>query len=155
MNSRTQLCLSLFILLPFSVTAQDPLPLPLEEVDDLGELVKKEQAETDNEAVSVYGGKVGNADAVFFIEWAGTGSPVEGRYYLPARGKNVLYVLKGTNPRPGVLELEEYLEQGEGNLVLNANCKMTKRVAGKRIIWEGEKTYPNGRTLSISFSRGQ
>ncbi len=52
----------------------------------LDELAKKEQAETDNEAVSVYAGKVDNVEAIFFIEWAGTGSPVEGRYYLFTRG---------------------------------------------------------------------
>ena len=50
--------------------------------ESLAGLVKQEQANSDNEAVSVYGGKVGPAGAIFFIEWSGTGNPVEGRYYL-------------------------------------------------------------------------
>lgn len=119
----------------------------------LDALAQEAQTEVDSEAVSVYGGKVGNADAIFFIEWAGAGSQVEGRYYLLARGKDFMYVLKGSNPKSGVLEFEDFLEAGEGNLVLNSACTMTKRVSDERIVWEGEKTYESGHVVPISFSR--
>ena len=123
--------------------------------ESLAGLVKQEQANSDNEAVSVYGGKVGPADAIFFIEWSGTGNPVEGRYYLPARGKNMIYVLKGTNPRSGVLELAVFTANADGTLVPHASCKLKKRISGDRIVWEGEKFYPNGRSLPISCSRAK
>jgi hypothetical protein len=130
--------------------------------ESLAGLVKQEQANSDNEAVSVYGGKVGPADAIFFIEWSGTGNPVEGRYYLPARGKNIpargknmICVLKGTNPRSGVLELEVFTANADGALVPHASCKLKKRISGDRIVWEGEKLYPNGRSLPISCSRAK
>ncbi len=123
--------------------------------ESLAGLVKQEQANSDNEAVSVYGGKVGPADAIFFIEWSGTGNPVEGSYYLPARGKNMIYVLKGTNPRSGVLELEVFTANADGTLVPHARCKLKKRISGDHIVWEGEKFYPNGRSLPIRFSRAK
>ncbi|MFP6880627.1 MAG: hypothetical protein VCA34_06740 [Roseibacillus sp.] len=123
--------------------------------ESLTGLVKQEQANSDNEAVSVYGGKVGPADAIFFIEWSGTGNPVEGSYYLPARGKNMIYVLKGTNPRSGVLELEVFTANADGTLVPHARCKLKKRISGDHIVWEGEKFYPNGRSLPIRFSRAE
>jgi len=121
----------------------------------LEDLVKMEQANLDNEAVSIYGGSVGGVEAIFFIEWSGTGSPVEGRYYFPVRGKNKMYILKGTNPKTGVLVLEEFTADGEGTLILNANCKLKKRVSDGRIVWAGEKTYENGLQVSMSFSRAK
>lgn len=103
----------------------------------------------------MYGGKVGPADAIFFIVWSDTGNPIEGRCYLPARGKNMTYVLKGTNPKSGVLELEEFLPDAAGKLVPHAFCNLKKRIKGELIVWEGEKIYPNGRTIPVSFSRAK
>lgn len=140
------LALSFLCLLPATLEAGQ---------ESLEELVKQEQANSDNEAVSIYGGKIGPADAIFFIEWSSTGSPIEGRYYIPARGKNVTYVLRGTNPKTGVLELEEFLPDAKGELVPHATCNLKKRAKGDLIVWEGEKTYLNGRTIPISFSRAK
>ena len=146
MKSRFSLAFALLLLPTASLGADQ---------ESLDELVRQEQAQTDNEAVSVYGGKVGRADAIFFIEWPGTGNSIAGRYYLPARGKNMTYVLKGTNPKSGVLELEEFLTDASGKLVLHAFCKFKKRIKGELIVWEGEKTYPNGRSIPVSFSRAK
>ncbi len=119
----------------------------------LDKLVKKEQANVDNEAVSVYGGKVGKLEAVFFIEWTGVGNPIEGHYYYLSRGKDKGYRLKGTNPKVGVIVLEEYTPKGDGTSRLTANCRLTKRVTKGRIIWEGQMNNTDGRQLKISFSR--
>lgn len=128
---------------------------PVSSMEALDERARQEEAALGDETVSVYAGKVGNADALFFITWSSTGSPVEGRYYLPVRGKNVMYILKGTNPKAGVLELEEFLDDGTGTLVPNATCTMKKKTADGRIVWEGEKSYENGNLVTMSFSRAK
>lgn len=138
--------LVLVVLLPTFLPADQ---LPFEE------LLKqeKDQMKSENEAILVCAGRVGSADAIFFIEWSKDGDSVAGSYYVPARGKNVTYVLKGKNPKSGVLEFEEFLADGKGELVENASCTLKKRTKGKEIVWEGEKVYPNGRAVMISFSR--
>jgi hypothetical protein len=118
----------------------------------LDKLVKTEQANVDNEAVSVYGGKVGKLEAVFFIEWAGVGNPVEGHYYYPSRGKETRYKLKGSNPKDGVLLLEE-LTKKDGIWKLSATCRLAKRAAEGRVVWEGTMNNTDGRELEMSFSR--
>jgi hypothetical protein len=118
--------------------------------DKLDALVKREQANVDNEAVMVYGGTVGKLDAIFSLEIAAT---VDGHYYYPSRGKEKTYILKGTNPKDGVLVLQEYTVAANGDRVLSANCRLTKRVTESRIIWEGTMTNTDGRVLPIRFSR--
>ena len=115
--------------------------------------MKKEQANVDNEAVSVYGGKVGKLEAVFFIEWAGVGNPVEGQYYYPDRGRAKMYVLKGSNPKNGVLLLDEFTRNANGVLKKSAICRLAKKLTATRIVWEGTMTNLDGRQLSMSFSR--
>ncbi|NNC89184.1 MAG: hypothetical protein HKN82_12060, partial [Akkermansiaceae bacterium] len=113
--------------------------------DNLDALVKREQANVDNEAVVVYGGKVGTLDAIFHIEWAGTGNPVDGHYYYPSRGKRKSYILKGNNPKAGVLNLQEYTVDAAGKRKLTATCRLTKRLTGTRVIWEGQMNNTDGR----------
>lgn len=120
----------------------------------LDDLVAREQASVDNEAVLVYGGKVGKLDAIFFIEWDGEpGSTLQGLYYYPSRGRDRLYLLTGTNPKPGVLLLQEFTPTAGGGEVHSASCRLTKRVSGDRIIWEGTMNNTDGRVLPMSFSR--
>ena len=116
-------------------------------------LVKKEQAKVDNEAVSVYGGKVGKLEAVFFIEWNGDGDAIDGYYYYPTRGAKKRYKLKGSNPEDGVLLLTEFTPKGDGAFKLSARCRLTKRVTTSRIIWEGKMNNTDGRQLQMSISR--
>ena len=86
----------------------------------LDKTIKRLQENVDNEAVSVYGGAVGKLAAIFFIEWTGTGNPVEGYYYYPSRGKEKTYKLKGSNPKQGVLVLQEYTPDASGVLTPGA-----------------------------------
>jgi hypothetical protein len=69
----------------------------------LDDLVAREKANRDNEAVEVYRGSVGKSEAVFFLEWGTANGAVSGYYYYPARGRNQTYRLEGSNPGPGVL----------------------------------------------------
>ena len=119
----------------------------------LEKLVKEERKTVDNEAVSVYGGKVGKLDAIFFIEWSGKKNPIEGFYYYPSRGKEKRYKLKGTNPKDGVIHLEEYSRMENGILRLSGTCRMTKKVTKSHIVWEGKLNNTDGRKLAMSFSR--
>ena len=121
----------------------------------LDDLVAREQANVDNEAVLAYGGIVGKLDAVFLIEWDKTNGVVEGYYYYPARGRERTYRLAGTNPKPGVLVLQEFSPKDGGGEVLSASCRLTKRVSGSRVIWEGTMNNTDGRVLPMSFSRAQ
>lgn len=121
--------------------------------DKLDPMVKAEQANVDNEAVVVYGGSVGKLDAIFSLELSGTGNPVDGHYYYPSRGKEKVYVLKGSNPKEGVLVLQEYTVGADGKREFSANCRLTKRVTDDRIIWEGTMTNTDGRVLEMKFSR--
>ena len=119
----------------------------------LDRLVKKEQANVDNEAVTVYGGRVGNLEAVFFIEWSGVGNPIDGYYYYPSRGSKKRYKLKGSNPKDGELLLTEFTPTGSGAFKTTARCSLTKRVTESRILWEGTMNNTDGRELPMEFSR--
>jgi hypothetical protein len=120
----------------------------------LDELVAYEQARVDNEAVLVFGGKVGKLDAVFFIEWDEyPGNTLDGRYYYPSRGRDRMYRLAGKLPKPDVLLLEEFTPKAGGSETPSATCRLTKRVSGDRIIWEGTMRNADGRELPMSFSR--
>lgn len=120
----------------------------------LEELVAHEQRNVDNEAVVAYGGKVGKLDAVFLIEWDGEpNNTLLGYYYYPSRGRDRMYRLTGTNPKQGVLLLQEYSPTTSGGEVLSANCRLTKRESKERIIWEGRMDNTDGRSLPMSFSR--
>lgn len=126
-------------------------PLFASSVDDLAAY---EQRNVDNEAVAAYGGKVGKLDAIFFIEWDGEpNNTLDGFYYYPSRGRNLRYRLSGTNPKPGVLVLQEFTTKATGGEVLSATCRLTKRVSGDRVIWEGKMNNTDGRVLPMSFSR--
>lgn len=120
----------------------------------LDELVAHEQRNVDNEAVIAYGGKVGKLDAVFLIEWDGEpNNTLQGYYYYPSRGRDPMYRLIGTNPKAGVLLLQEYSPTSSGGEVLSANCRLTKQETKDRIIWEGRMDNADGRVLPMSFSR--
>ena len=119
----------------------------------LDRLVAKEQGNVDNEAVTVYGGKVGKLEAIFVLEFSGTGNPVDGWYYYPSRGREKRYLLKGSNPKNGVLLLQEYTPKVHGAAELSANCRLTKKITGGRITWSGRMNNTDGRSLAISFSR--
>lgn len=119
---------------------------------DLDDLVRIEQSRVDNESVSVYGGTVGKAQAIFAIEWTGTGNPVSGYYYYVSKPKTV-YTLTGTNPKDGVILLAEYTPQPNGQAIATANCVLTKRTANGRIYWEGTMNNTDGRKFPMSFSR--
>ena len=143
---------SLLFLLLFSVSI---LPVSSLQADQasLDKLAKNAQADVDNEAVSVYGGKVGKLEALFFLEIAGTGKRVDGYYYYPSRNKGKRYTLKGSNPKDGVILLKEHTPGADGKLKLTAHCHLTKRVTKSRIIWEGKMNNIDGRTFKMSFSR--
>ena len=119
----------------------------------LDHLVEKEQANVDNEAVTVYGGTVGGLEAIFFLEFTGTGERVDGFYYYPSRGRDKSYTLKGSNPEEGVLLLEEYTTGSGGKETLSANCRLTKKIEEGRITWSGEMKNTDGRKLEMNFSR--
>ena len=122
----------------------------------LDELVAHEQRNVDNEAVIAYGGKVGKLEAIFLIEWDGEpDNKLQGYYYYPSRGRNRLYRLIGTNPKPGVLLLQEYSPTPSGGEVLSANCRLTKRETKDRIVWEGRMDNTDGRVLPMLFSRAK
>jgi hypothetical protein len=129
------------------------LPAGSAMADKLDALVKTEQANVDNEAVMVYGGSVGKLDAIFSLELTGTGNPVDGHYFYPSRGREKRYILKGSNPKDGVLVLQEYTVDAAGKLTLSANCRLTKSVTASRIIWQGTMTNTDGRVLPVQFSR--
>lgn len=120
---------------------------------ELDKAIQRLQAEVDNEAVQVYAGSVGNLPAIFFIEWTGTGNPVEGYYYYPSRGRAMTYRLTGTNPVDGVLTLQEFTPQKDGGYLHSASCRLTKRVTASRVVWEGQMNNTDGRVLPMRFSR--
>jgi hypothetical protein len=122
--------------------------------ETLEDRVAYEQRNVDNEAVAAYGGKVGKLDAIFLIEWDGEpNNTLNGFYYYPSRGRHLQYRLSGTNPKPGVLVLQEFTATANGGDVLSATCRLTKRVSGDRVIWEGKMNNTDGRVLPMSFSR--
>lgn len=120
----------------------------------LDELVAREQDNVDNEAVVVFGGKVGKLDAIFLIEWdEHPGNTLDGYYFYPSRGRDRMYRLAGKLPKPDVLLLEEFTPKPGGGDALSATCRLTKRVSGDRITWEGTMRNTDGRELPMSFSR--
>lgn len=122
--------------------------------ETLEDRVVSEQRGVDNEAVAAYGGRVGKLEAVFLIEWDGEpNNTLNGFYYYPSRGRELKYRLTGTNPKPGVLVLQEFTTTANGGEVLSATCRLTKRVSGGRVIWEGRMNNIDGRVLPMSFSR--
>ena len=122
----------------------------------LEERLAYEQRNVDNEAVSAYGGKVGKLDVIFLIEWDGEpNTTLSGFYYYPSRGRKLKCRLTGTNPKPGVLLLQEFAFTTDGGEVLSANCRLSKGISGARVIWEGKMKNTDGRVLPISFSRGK
>jgi hypothetical protein len=137
-------------ILALGITA---LVAPHSAADSLDELILREQRNVDNESVLVYGGNVGKLDAVFFIEWAGTGKPIVGYYFYPSKGRKKIYTLKGNNPKEGILNLVEYTPDDSGKAILTANCRLTKRVTADRILWEGTMNNTDGRQLPMKFSR--
>lgn len=119
----------------------------------LDELVAREQANVDNEAVVVFGGKVGKLDAIILIEWdEHPGNTLDGYYYYPSRGRDRMYRLAGKLPKPDVLLLEEFTPKAGGE-TLSATCRLTRRISGDRITWEGTMRNTDGRELPMSFSR--
>lgn len=122
--------------------------------EPLDRLIRREQANVDNEAVSVYGGNAGKLDAIFHIEWAGVGNPVSGFYYYVAKGRKTVYTLSGNNPKEGVINLQEFTPSPKGGEpFLSANCRLTKRVTADRIIWEGTMNNIDGRSFPMKLSR--
>ena len=122
----------------------------------LDELIAHEQRNVDNEAVIAYGGRVGKLEAVFLIEWDGEpNTTLNGFYYYPSGGRKLKYRLAGTNPKPGVLILQEFTPTADGGEVLSANCRLSKRISGDRIVWEGTMKNTDGRVLPMSFSRAR
>ena len=130
-----------------------PISVPARADAGLDKTIMRLQADVDNEAVQVYGGSVGELQAIFFIEWTGTGNPVEGYYYYPAKGRAKTYKLTGSNPKAGVLILQEFTPQEDGSYELSASCRLTKKVSDRRIIWEGTMNNTDGRTFPMEFSR--
>lgn len=129
------------------------LVMPRAAADPLDELVLREQKNADNESVVVYGGNIGKQDAIFFIEWTGTGNPLDGHYFYVSKGRKNSYTLTGNNPKDGVLILSEYTPDGTGKSIRTADCRLTKRVTADRIIWEGTMNNTDGRVLPMKFSR--
>jgi hypothetical protein len=119
----------------------------------LDDLVAREKANRDNEAVEVYRGSVGKSEAVFFLEWGTANGAVSGYYYYTARGRNQTYRLEGSNPGPGVLLLREFTFKENGGEILSANCRLVKRISGDWVIWEGQMHNTDGRALRMTFSR--
>ena len=107
----------------------------------------------DNEAVKVYGGKVGKLPAVFFIEWAS--DQIFGHYYHPSKGKKNTYQLQGTNPKQGVLILNEMTQQKDGSNKKSATIKLKKKVVNGKIVWAGTMFNTDGRKFPVSFSRAK
>ena len=120
---------------------------------ELDKTIKRLQANVDNEAVQVYGGNVGKLQAIFFIEWTGTGNAIEGYYYYPSKGRAKTYKLKGTNPKQGVITLQEFTPKEDGSYEHSASCRLTKKVSGSRITWSGTMNNTDGRTFPMKFSR--
>ena len=120
---------------------------------ELDKTIKRLQANVDNEAVQVYGGNVGKLQAIFFIEWTGTGNSVEGYYYYPSKGRAKTYKLKGTNPKQGVITLQEFTPKEDGRYEHSASCRLTKKVSDSRITWTGTMNNTDGRTFPMKFSR--
>lgn len=117
----------------------------------LDELVAKEEATVDNEAVKVYGGTVGKLQAIFHIEWAD--DQIFGWYYYPSRGREMRYELRGENPEEGVITLQEFTPAEDGTSKQTANCRLTKTLSDDRISWEGKMNNTDGRVLPMKFSR--
>ncbi|MDF1859468.1 MAG: hypothetical protein P1U87_04600 [Verrucomicrobiales bacterium] len=93
-----------------------------------------------------YHGHVGKLDAVFSLDWQDDGT-VTGTYSYPDRpGKT--YRLAGTNPREGVLILDEFTGKKK-----TARCKLTKKLTGDQIIWVGKMFNRDGRVFEMSFRR--
>ena len=130
-----------------------PLAAPVRADGELDKTIKRLQANVDNEAVQVYGGNVGKLQAVFFIEWTGTGNAIEGYYYYPSRGRAKTYKLKGTNPKQGVITLQEFTPKEDGSYEHSASCRLTKKVSDSRISWSGTMNNTDGRTFPMKFSR--
>ena len=120
---------------------------------ELDKTIKRLQANVDNEAVQVYGGNVGKLQAIFFIEWTGTGNAIEGYYYYPSRGRAKTYKLKGTNPKEGVITLQEFTPKEDGSYEHSASCRLTKKASKGRITWEGTMNNTDGRKFPMKFSR--
>lgn len=119
---------------------------------DIDQIVRQDQAEVDNESVKVYGGKIGDREAVFHIEWAGEN--VNGWYYYPAQGKDIRFILTGTNPKQGLVILMGYSCDSNGELdSLRSHIELTKTISGGRIRWQGEMHLIDGDPELISFSR--
>lgn len=133
----------------FTILALLP-PLQADQAS-LDKLVAKEQANVDNESVSVYGGTVGKLEAIFHIEWAG--DEVFGWYYYPTRGRDKRYALQGTNPKEGVITLQEFTPSPGGTAEHTASCRLTKTVSKTRITWKGQMNNTDGRVLPMQFSR--
>ena len=131
-----------------------PLVSVYSSAETLDDRVAYEQRNVDNEAVAAYGGNVGKLDAIFLIEWdVEPNNTLNGFYFYPSRGRELQYRLTGTNPKPGVLVLQEFTPTANGGEVLSATCRLTKRVSGDRVIWEGKMNNTDGRVLPMSFSR--
>lgn len=126
---------------------------PMAADEKLDELVKREQADVDNEAVTVYGGSIDQAACVFFIEWSGVGSQIDGHYYEVKRGRKTLWRLRGANPKDGVLELTAFESRADGNLERIAEIRMTKKIAKGRVVWSGEVKRLDGTEGKIEMSR--
>lgn len=131
-----------------------PLVSVCSSAETLNDRVANEQRNVDNGAVAAYGGKVGKVDAIFLIEWDDEpNNTVNGFYYYASRGRELKYRLTGTNPKPGVLVLQEFTTTPNGGEVLSATCRLTKRVSGDRVIWEGTMNNTDGRVLPMWFAR--
>lgn len=126
---------------------------PLAADEKLDALVKREQADVDNESVTVYGGKIGGDACVFFIEWSGVGSQIDGHYYEVKRGREKLRRLRGANPKDGVLELTAFETRADGNLERIAEIRMTKKIVKGRVVWSGSVKRLDGSDGEIEMSR--
>jgi|GEM_PF-1564008 len=101
-----------------------------------------------NLSAGEYTGAVGRLEARFSLDFHDDGS-VKGRYSYPSR-KGVVYTLRGTNPRPGELYLEEYTGRE-----LTARCYLVKELTGEAVVWEGEMHNTDGRVFPMWFSRAR
>ena len=93
-----------------------------------------------------YRGHVGKLDAVFYLDWHEDGT-VSGSYSYPDR-PGVTYLLKGANPREGVLVIDEFTGKKR-----TARCELAKMLTGDEIVWAGKMFNTDGRIFEMSFSR--
>ena len=126
---------------------------PMAADEKLDDLVKREQADVDNESVLVYGGTIGGVSCVFFIEWSGVGSQVDGHYYEVSKGRGTQVRLRGSNPKDGELELTAYRQRAAGGLEPTGEIRMTKKLEAGRVVWSGRFTGLDGKVREIAFSR--